>query len=80
MIIELQDQFISQLGLSAEDVLLRIALMLFVEEKISLAKAARLSRLHPIQFQDELTKRKLPIHYDIADFDRDLETIEQLYQ
>ncbi len=41
MIVEIPDQIINQLGLSAEEILLKVALFLFQEEKLTLGQASR---------------------------------------
>ena len=78
MVIEISDQLIQRSGLSEKDILLAIAIDLFTREKITLASAAKLAGLHQIQFQKELGERQIPIHYDVKDFENDLETLTEL--
>ncbi len=47
-------------------------------KRLTLGQAARIASISQTQFLKELGKRKMPIHYDIEDFKRDLETIENL--
>ncbi len=75
MIVEIPDQIIKQSGLSAEEILLKIALVLFQEEKVTLRQASRLAGLHQYEFQKELTARNIPVHYGEEDYQRDLQTI-----
>lgn len=75
MIVEIPDQIITQSGLSAEEILLRVAVVLFEEEKLTLAQASRLARLHQFEFQKELAARNIPVHYGEEDYQRDLQTI-----
>ena len=78
MIIEIPDQIINQSGLSAEEIMLKVALVLFQEEKLTLGQASRFAGLHQYEFQKELAARNLPIHYGEADYKNDLEIISLL--
>lgn len=75
MIIEIPAQIINQSGLSAKDILLKVALVLFEEEKLTLGQASRLADLHQYEFQRELAARNIPVHYGEEDYKRDLQTI-----
>lgn len=75
MIVEIPDQVIAQSGLSAKEILLKIALILFQEEKLTLGQASKLAGLHQFEFQKELAKREIPVHYGEEDYERDLLTI-----
>ena len=78
MVIEIEDRFLEEVGITKTDILLRIAIEFFKEERLSLGKASRLAGLHQFQFQKELAKRKIPIHYDVEDFEMDMQTLERL--
>ncbi|MCY7411332.1 MAG: UPF0175 family protein [Chitinophagales bacterium] len=56
----------------------RCAIQLFEEGKITLARASDLAQIHQIEFQQELAKRKIPIHYDLQDFEKDMITISEM--
>ena len=78
MIVEIPDQIITQSGLSAKEILLKVALILFQEEKLTLGQAGKLAGLHQFEFQKELAKREIPIHYGEEDYRRDLQTIAEI--
>ncbi len=78
MIIEIPDQIINQSGLSAEEIMLKVALVLFQEEKLTLGQASRLAGLHQFEFQKELADRNIPVHYSEEDYQNDLKTIALL--
>jgi predicted HTH domain antitoxin len=78
MVIEIADNIMGKTKLSVGDLKLRIALILFAEEQVTLAQAAKIAGLHQMQFQKELAKRQMPIHYDETDFERDLLTIANM--
>jgi len=75
MIVEIPDQIVSQTGLSAKEILLKVALVLFQEEKLTLGQASKLAKVHQFEFQKELAKRQIPVHYSEDDYERDLQTI-----
>jgi predicted HTH domain antitoxin len=54
--------------LSENELKVEIAVMLFEREKLSLGQAS----------QHLLASRNVPVHYDVADFEEDLETLRGL--
>jgi predicted HTH domain antitoxin len=75
MVIEIEDSIMEKAKLGKSDLKLRIALILFQEELVTLGQAAKIAGLHQMLFQKELAKRQIPVHYDETDFERDLITI-----
>jgi predicted HTH domain antitoxin len=75
MIVEIPDQVINQSGLSAEEILLKVAIVLFQEEKLTLGQASKLAGLHQFEFQKELAERNIPVHYGEEDYQNDLKII-----
>jgi predicted HTH domain antitoxin len=55
-----------------------IAIFLFDKEKLTLAQASRLAGVSRLQFQHLLASRQIPVHYDVAEFEEDLRTLQQL--
>lgn len=78
MIVEIPDQIIKQSGLSSKEILLKVALILFEEERLTLGQASKLAGLHQFEFQKELAARGIPVHYGEEDFERDLRTIAKI--
>ncbi len=78
MTIEISDQLLENAGLTREEILIELAIILFQRESITLGQASKIAGIHQFEFQKELAKRKISIHYDIEDFEKDLETIKQL--
>jgi len=64
-------------GLSESELLLEL-IVLFQQEKITLAKASRLIGMTQIQFQRLLAERKIPVHYDIQDFHEDIANLKEV--
>ncbi|MEL6327008.1 MAG: UPF0175 family protein [Cyanobacteria bacterium J06626_23] len=73
MSLVLSDEVVEASGFSEQDLLLEIILMLFEKRKISIGKASQLAGLPLIKFQHELSVRKIPVHYDVADFEADVQ-------
>lgn len=72
------DEIIQASGLSEQELLLEIVMMLFQKDKISLGKASELLGIHRMQFQKLLADRGLYIHYDVAEFQEDLKTVQEV--
>ncbi len=60
------------------EIQVQLALDLYEKGKLSFGKARELSGLSVWEFMERLRKNRIPIKYDIADFENDLETIEKL--
>ena len=56
------------------------ALGLYIDDRASLGRAARIAGISVPAFLDELGKRKIAIHYDQEDLASDLRTLESLEQ
>ncbi|MDS3860140.1 UPF0175 family protein [Thermosynechococcaceae cyanobacterium BACA0444] len=65
-------------GFSENELFLEIVLMLFQQNKISLGKASELVGLHRMQFQKLLADREICVHYDVNDFQDDLDNIREI--
>ena len=75
MTVEIPDQVLKQAGLTSKELLLRVALLLFQEEKLTLGQASEVAGMHQFEFQKELAKREIPVHYGEEDLERDLDTL-----
>jgi predicted HTH domain antitoxin len=78
MVIEISDRITKKAGITEEELLLKIAIELFKEEKVTLAEASEIAGLHQIQFQKELARRKIPIHYGVDELEEDLKTLSRI--
>ncbi len=76
MILEIADDVLERTNLTEADLRMVLAVVLFKEEKLTLAQAAKLAGMHQFQFQKELAKRKISLHYDVEDFERDMATLK----
>ena len=78
MVIEIQDKALRGLKLTGPQALLDLAVGLFTERQITLGRAAEVAQLTQLDFQRELGRRGIPIHYDIEDLQSDLRTLAAL--
>jgi len=65
-------------GLSQEELLQEIAIMLFQKEKLTLGQASLLAEMHQSHFQHLLASREIAIHYDVGDFEADLRALREM--
>ncbi len=50
-----------------EDIKLHLALGLFLDDRVTLGQGAAVAGLSQSDFLHELGKRRIPVHYDVAD-------------
>jgi len=78
MEIEISDDILQATGMSEEELRREIAVMLFQIEKLTLGQASKLAGMSQLQFQHLLASRRIPVHYDVAEFEEDLNTLQRL--
>ena len=75
----LSDDILKKAGMSADEARVEIACRLFDAEKLALWPAAQLAEMTRIQFEAELSRRRIPIYRPtIADVESDLRAFKQL--
>jgi len=72
------DEILQAARMSAGELRQEVALLLFQKEKLTLAQASRLAEMSRLQFQHLLASRQIPIHYDVAEFEEDLQTLRKM--
>jgi predicted HTH domain antitoxin len=78
MSIVISDALLSAAHMSECEMRQEIAVMLFSQEKLTLAQASRFADMHRVTFQHLLASRKIPLHYGIADFEQDIQNLKKL--
>ena len=78
MSVVIPDEIVRATGMSEAELAQEIAARLFQKEKLTLGQASRLAGMGRLQFQQLLASRQIPVHYDIHDFDADLETLRRM--
>lgn len=72
------DEILQATRMTEAELRQEIAVLLYQKQKLSLGQASRLAEMPRIQFQHLLASRQVPIHYDIADVEADLDTLRKL--
>jgi predicted HTH domain antitoxin len=78
MSVIISDEILQAARLTATEMRQEIAVLLFQREKLSIGQASRLAEMPQWQFQALLASRQIPLHYDIDEFDADLQTLRKL--
>lgn len=73
MSLVISDEIVKASGLSEEELLLELVLLLFQQDKISLGKAAELLEMPQIRFQRWIADRGICVHYDVAELQEDIQ-------
>jgi len=75
MALVITDQELEGIQLTASELLVELACYLYKTKRLSLGKAKKLANLGQIEFQQELSKRDIDIHFTKADLDQDLKNL-----
>lgn len=78
MSLKISDEILEATGMSEEELREEIAILLFQKEKLTLGQAAQLAGVNQLCFQHLLASREIQLHYDISDFEEDVETLKDL--
>ena len=78
MSLVITDEILQSARMSATELSQEIAVLLFQREKLTLGQASRLAGMSQLQFQHLLASRQIPLHYDVAEFEEDLKTLQEL--
>lgn len=80
MSLVIPDEILQASRMSGDELKREIAVLLFQKEKLTLGQASRLAGMTQLQFQHLLASRQIPIHYDVREFEDDLNTLRGLGQ
>ncbi|MGL6283619.1 MAG: UPF0175 family protein [Microcoleaceae cyanobacterium] len=72
MSLVIPDTIVQASGLSEEDLLIELVLLLFQQDKISLGKAAELLNISQVRLQKLLASRQINVHYDVNELQEDI--------
>ena len=75
MSLVISEDIVQASGLSEQELVLELIILLFERKKISIGKASQLAKMPLLQFQNELAMRNINIHYDETDLDVDLKNL-----
>jgi predicted HTH domain antitoxin len=78
MSVVIPDQVVEASGLSEDEFLQEVVLMLFQQKRISIGMASNLLAMNLIEFQHLIDSRNICVHYDVDDLRDDVATLRRL--
>ncbi len=76
--IEIPREVLHSARTTPEELKRELAILLYQQNKISFGKARELTGLNVWSFQQLLGDRGINIHYDVKDFDEDMQNLKKL--
>lgn len=75
----ISDEFLKASQMSASELKIEIAIMLFQQHRLSLGKASKLAQINRFKFEEILKQRNIPAYtYDLEDLEIDLKNLREL--
>lgn len=78
MPVTISDEVLAAAHMTEPEIKRELAIALFQQGRLTLGRASTLAGVSQREFQRVLADRRIPIHYGIADFRQDLETLRQM--
>lgn len=78
MPVTIPDEVLTAAHITEPELRQELALTLFQQERLTLARASRLAEMGQLAFQALLAERQIPIHYGVEEFHDDLRTLRQM--
>ncbi|MCS6909748.1 MAG: UPF0175 family protein [Anaerolineales bacterium] len=78
MSVVIPDEVLHTANMTAAELKLELAVLLFEKNKLTLGQASRLAGMPQLQFQLVLASRRIPVHYEVADLEMDVQTLKAL--
>ncbi len=78
MSLVISEEILTTTRMSEAEMRQEIAIMLFQKEKLTLAQASRFARINRVAFQHLLASRQIPVHYDVEDFEQDINNLKEM--
>jgi len=76
--IEIPSEVIHATRMTPQELKRELAVYLFQQSKLSFGKAREMAAMTAWAFQQLLGSRGIPVHYDLKDYEEDLETLKEL--
>ena len=77
MDLPIKEETLKSAEMTAEGLVIEIAIHLYDTERLSMGQARNLAQLDQLSFQKELAKRNIYIKYDVEDLRIDLENLKE---
>lgn len=78
MSLVISDDVLEIAHMTATELAQEIAVLLYQRDKLTLGQASQLARMSQLQFQHLLASRSIAVHYGVADFEADLQTLREM--
>jgi predicted HTH domain antitoxin len=78
MAVLIPDEVLNAAKISDAEMLQEIAILLFQQERLTLAQASRLANMPRLHFQKLLASRQIPVHYDVAKLDAEMAMMQKI--
>ncbi len=78
MSLTIPDDLFEAAQLTEAEMLQELAVTFFQKERLTLAQAARLAGMARLPFQHLLASRHIPLHYDVAELEADVQTLRDM--
>ena len=76
--LEIPDDILHATRMTPKEIKRELAILLFEQGKLSFGKARELAQLSAWDFQSLLAFRDIPLHYDVEEYEEDLDTLKEL--
>ena len=77
MNIAIADELLQGVELTQREARVDLAVGLYTDRRATLGQAARIADISQPAFMRELARRRVPMNYDVADFEADLQTLRE---
>lgn len=64
-----------EIQVSESDLRIELAIALFQQERITLGTASQIAGMHQMEFQQLIGSRGICIHYDVEEFEEDIQSL-----
>ncbi|HAX76440.1 MAG TPA: hypothetical protein DCY88_11520 [Cyanobacteria bacterium UBA11372] len=78
MAVLIPDEVLNAAKISDAEMLQEIAILLFQQERLTLAQASRLANMPRLQFQKLLASRQIPVHYDVPELEAEVAMMQEI--
>jgi len=76
--LEIPREVLHSTRMTVDDLRRELALRLYEQGKLSFGKAREMTGMSVWAFQQLLGSKDMPVHYDVADYEEDLATLQDL--
>lgn len=76
--VEIPRDVVHAARMTPDELMQELALHLFQQGKLSFGKAREMAKMSVWDFQLLLGSRKVPIHYDVSDYEEDLTALREI--